>query len=238
MSTHAGGAGTPTGRTAEPARNVAAFLVIWVAAVFASSLVIVVGGDPDETASIPLLALSLAVGWAVYLAGTWWTSHNLGTGDVRRDFGLTARPIDLAGVPIGIASQLVLVPAVYVPLRALWPDVFDDDALGETAEELIGRADGGLIVALFVLVVLGAPFVEEVAYRGLLQRPLLDSLPAWPVVIGVAGLFALIHFRPVEYPGLFVAGLVFGVCAWRTGRVGMAVAAHVGFNATGLVLAL
>lgn len=238
MSPHAGGAGNPTGRTTEPARGVAAFLVTWVAAVLASSLVIVVGGDPDETASIPLLGASLVVGWAVYLAGTWWTSHKLGTGDVRSDFGLTARPIDLAGVPIGIASQLLLVPAVYVPLRALWPDVFDDDALSETAEELIDRADGGLIVVLFVLVVIGAPLVEEVVYRGLLQRPLLDSLPPWPVVIGVAGLFAIIHLRPVEFPGLFVAGLVFGACAWRTGRIGMAVAAHVGFNATGLVLAL
>ena len=100
------------------------------------------------------------------------------------------------------------------------------------------RADGGLIVVLFLLVVIGAPFVEEVVYRGLLQRPLLDRLPALPVILGVAALFAVIHFRPVEYPGVFVPGLVFGVCAWRTGRLGMAVAAHVAFNATGLALAL
>ena len=58
------------------------------------------------------------------------------------------------------------------------------------------------------------------------------------VVVGVGLVFALIHFRPVEYPGLFVAGLVFGVCAWRTGRIGMSVAAHVAFNATGLALVL
>ena len=132
----------------------------------------------------------------------------------------------------------MLIPAIYIPLRAVWPDVFDDDALTETAKDLVDRADGGLIVVLFVLVVVGAPFVEEVVYRGLLQRPLLDRLPAVPVVIGVAAVFALIHFRPVEYPGLFAAGLVFGVCAWRTGRIGMAIAAHVAFNATGLALAL
>lgn len=222
----------------EPSSTIAAFVITWVAAVLASSLVIVVGQNPDDDTSIPLLGASLIVGWTVFLGGTWFASQKLGSGDVRADFALTARPLDLLGVPIGVATQLLLVPAVYLPLRAAWPDVFDDDALSETANDLIDRADGGLIVVLFLLVVIGAPVVEEVVYRGLLQRPLLDRLPAVPVVLGVAALFAVIHFRPVEYPGLFVAGLVFGVCAWRAGRIGMAVAAHVAFNATGLALAL
>lgn len=221
----------------EPSSTIAAFVITWVAAVLASSLVIAVGQNPDDT-SIPLLGASLLVGWTIFLGGTWFASQKLGSGDVRADFALTARPLDLLGVPIGVATQLLLVPAVYLPLRAVWPDVFDDDALSETANDLVDRADGGLIVVLFLLVVIGAPVVEEVVYRGLLQRPLLDRLPAVPVVLGVAALFAVIHFRPVEYPGLFVAGLVFGVCAWRAGRIGMAVAAHVAFNATGLALAL
>jgi membrane protease YdiL (CAAX protease family) len=238
VSTRTGGAGIPTSGAPEPSSTIAAFVITWVAAALASSLVIAVGQNPDDDTSIPMLAASLLVGWAVFLGGTWFASQRLGTGDARADFALTARPIDLLGVPIGAATQLLVVPAVYLPLRAVWPDVFDDDALTETANDLIDRADGGLIVVLFLLVVIGAPLVEEVVYRGLLQRPLLDRLPALPVVLGVAALFAVIHFRPVEYPGLFAAGLVFGVCAWRTGRIGMAVAAHVAFNATGLALAL
>ena len=238
MSTRTGGAGIPTSGAPEPSSTIAAFVLTWVVAALASSLVIAVGQKPDDDTSIPMLAASLLVGWTVFLTGTWLASRQLGTGDVRADFALTARPIDLLGIPIGVATQLLLVPVLYLPLRAVWPDVFDDDALTETANDLIDRADGGLIVVLFLLVVIGAPFVEEVVYRGLLQRPLLDRLPALPVVVGVAALFAVIHFRPVEYPGLFVAGLVFGVCAWRTGRIGMAVAAHVAFNATGLGLAL
>ena len=219
-------------------RGIAGFLATWIAAAFASSIPLVVGADPDAPTSIPRLALSLLTGWTVYLAGTWWTSRQVFSGDVRADFGLTARPVDLVGLPIGVATQLLLVPAVYLPLRAVWPDAFDVDKLSETANDLVDRADGGWIVLLFVLVVIGAPFVEEVVYRGLLQRPLLDRFPPGAVVVGVALVFALIHFRPVEYPGLFVAGLVFGVCAWRTGRIGMSVAAHVAFNATGLALVL
>ena len=186
---------------------------------------------------IPVLAASLVLGWVTFLVGATLTSRSHGSGDVVADLGLAARPLDAVGIPIGIFAQVALVPLVYVPLREVWPATFSEEALTETATDLVDRADGALLPLLILLVVFGAPLVEEIAYRGLLQRPLLNQFPAPLVIVFVAAVFALIHFRPVEYPGLFVAGLVFGVCAWRTGRVGTAVAAHVGFNLTGIVFA-
>ncbi|NKB40323.1 MAG: hypothetical protein GKR86_04565, partial [Ilumatobacter sp.] len=159
MSTRSGEAGSPVRGAPEPSSTIAAFLITWVAAVLASSLVIVVAKNPDDDASIPLLGISLLAGWTVFLGGTWLASRKLGSGDVRADFALAARPVDLIGVPIGVATQFLLVPVVYLPLRAVWPDVFDDGALSETANDLIDRADGGLIVVLFLLVVVGAPLV-------------------------------------------------------------------------------
>ncbi|MFK8022602.1 MAG: lysostaphin resistance A-like protein [Ilumatobacter sp.] len=225
---------------AEPTAWFGAFLLTWVSAAVASTVMLLVAGatDPDTPTSIPVLAVSLAAGWAVYTAGSVVAARRLGRSGPLAELGISARPIDLIGVPIGVIGQLLLIPAVYLPLRAIWPATFDEGALTETAEDLIDRADGGLFVVLFVLVVIGAPVFEELFYRGLLQRPLLARYSPVVVIVGVAAVFALIHFRPVEYPGLFVAGLLFGVCAWRTDRLGMAVAAHVGFNATGLVLAL
>jgi len=55
-------------------------------------------------------------------------------------------------------------------------------------------------------------------------------------VLVVAAFFALIHFRPVEYPGLFAFGLVLGCCAALTNRLGMGIVSHMAFNATALVL--
>jgi len=217
-----------------------AFLLTWVSAAFASTLVLVLlgGGETATDTPIPVLAASLLAGWAVYVTGSVVASRRLGTGDVRKDFGIAVRPIDLFGLVVGAVGQLAVVPALYVPLRSIWPDTFDDEALRETAESLVARADGALLPVLFLMVVIGAPLFEELLYRGVLQRPLLDRLPAPAVIGGVAAVFAIIHFRPVEYPGLFVAGLIFGVCAWRTGRLGTAVLAHIGFNAVGLVSAL
>lgn len=222
-----------------PARaGAVGFVATWLCAAVASSVPLVAFSDPDESLPIPILAASLILGWITYLIGAALTSRSHGSGDVVSDLGIRARPIDAIGLAIGIVSQLVLVPLVYVPLRSIWPATFDDEALTKTAEDLVDRAGGALLPLLVVLVVVGAPVVEEIVYRGLLQRPLLERFPGFAVVVLTSAVFALIHFRPVEYPGLFVAGLVFGVCAWRTGRLGPAIAAHVGFNLAGIALAL
>jgi membrane protease YdiL (CAAX protease family) len=220
-----------------PSTTVPIVLATWVAGVVLATIVLsIVHGDPDSDPSIPALAASLVALWAVYLAGVAIASRRAGTGRPADDVGFSFAPVDALGIPIGAASQLLLVPLVYAPLRSIWPDTFDEEALEETARELVDRASGATSVLLFVLVVVGAPIVEEVFFRGLLQRPLLGRFSTVPVVVTVAAAFALIHFRPVEYPGLFAFGVVLGTCAWATGRLGMAIAAHMTFNLVGLVV--
>ena len=151
---------------------------------------------------------------------------------------MRVRPIDVIGLPIGVLTQLVIVPLLYVPLRGIWPDTFTDTKLSETADKLADRASGGTMVLLVLMVCVGAPIVEEIVYRGLLQRSFsarTSQIVAWLVV---AAWFALIHFRPIEYPGLFVFALVTGACLMLTDRLGMSWATHIGFNVTGLLLAL
>jgi uncharacterized protein len=94
------------------------------------------------------------------------------------------------------------------------------------------------MVLLVLMVCVGAPIVEEIVYRGLLQRSFsarTSQVVAWLIV---AAWFALIHFRPIEYPGLFAFALVTGACLMLTDRLGMSWATHIGFNVTGLLLAV
>ena len=216
-----------------------AFVVSWAVAQVVSSIVLAAldGGTEVAEVSIGVLGASLGAAWVCYLIGMWIASDQAGTGRFADDYGLSFRPIDLLGVGIGVLSQLVVVNLIYLPLQALWPDTFTDDRLQENAKDLIDRATGGSAVLLVLLVGFGAPIVEELFYRGLLQRSLLARYSDGLVVVGVALLFALVHFRVVEYPGLFVFGLILGFCAMRTGRLGMSICAHVGFNLTGLILA-
>lgn len=216
-----------------------AFVGAWFAAQVLSLIVLGVTGQTGETDTpIAVLAVVLCAAWFAYVSGMWIVSERAGTADPIADFGIRILPIDLTGLGIGVLAQLVVVRLVYLPLEAMWPATFADDELQRNAEGLVDRASGVTTVVLFVLVVFGAPLVEEMFYRGLLQRSLLARFNDVVVVVGVAALFAVIHFRPVEYPGLFVFGLIVGVAAMLTGRLGLSIMTHVGFNLTGLLLVL
>ena len=218
-------------------------IVTWVAAFLVGQVVSTLilaasGAESVDEVPIPTLFAAVVATWIAYLVGMWAASQRAGSGDVVEDYAIRVRAVDVLGVPIGVLAQLVLVPLVYLPLRSIWPETFSDDRLSETAEKLVDRASGGTMALLVVMVCVGAPIVEELVYRGLLQRSLaarFEHVLAW---LAASAWFAAIHFRPVEYPGLFAFGLVAGACLMVTGRLGMPIATHVAFNVTGLLLAV
>lgn len=223
---------------------VATWAIAWVVgSVVLAPIVIValgadLGADPGDDLTIPQLFAVAVVGWAAFLVALAVASRRFGSGDPLADFGWHFRPIDLVGVPIGVATQKVLVPLVYTPLRAIWPETFSSERVEERAQDLADRAGGGLTVLLVVIVVIGAPIVEELVYRGLIQRSASALIGAWPGLVLTSLWFAIIHFSPVEYPGLFVVGLVFGVCVTVTNRIGPAIVTHAAFNAVGIITVL
>ena len=212
----------------------------WVVAQVVSSLVLLALGDGTAATEVSfgLLAVALGGAWASYLAGMWIASQRAGSGSFVADYGVSFRWIDLSGLAVGAGAQLVLIRVVYLPLEALWPDTFTEDRLTENAQDLVDRAGGSSTVLLVAIVVIGAPVVEELFYRGLLQRSLAARFNEGAVLVGVAAVFAAVHFRPIEIPGLFVFGLILGWAALRTRRLGPAITIHVGFNLTGLLLVL
>lgn len=220
-----------------PGVAIGGYIVAWFAGQVLSSLVATADADTSDELPIPLLFVAVAATWTMYLLLTWWLSQRHGTGVVRRDYALGVRLVDMAGIPIGAATQLLLVPLLYLPLEAIWPGTFDPDRLSENAKDLLDRASGPAMALLIVMVVFGAPVVEELVYRGLIQRSLAVHLPAAAALVVAAAIFAIVHFRPIEYPGLFAVGLVLGACVTLTGRLGMAIIAHMAFNAVGLVVA-
>ncbi|MFV0309038.1 MAG: lysostaphin resistance A-like protein [Desertimonas sp.] len=232
----------PVQRTGHRPVDVPVAVAAWVVAFFVgqtmSMIVLIAAGDRDaDLAPIPTVFLAVAASWVAYLAGAWWASTQSGTGSMVRDYAIEARPADLVGVPIGVGTQLVLVPLLYDGLVRVFPGTFTEEQVTENAERLVGRADGVGVFLLVVMVCVGAPLVEEIVYRGMLQGALATRLDdRWSMVI-VAVWFTLIHFRPVEYPGLVVFALVVGALRMWSGRLGPSIVTHIAFNAAGLVLA-
>lgn len=216
-----------------------AWLVGWLAGNVAGSIVLSLSGYASTAAAarpawVPVVgALAL---WAPQITVLVVVSRRFAAGKPALDYGLSFRPIDLVGIPIGVLSQLVVLRLVYWPLQGAWPDAFSKQHLERNARDLYDRANGLWLVVLVAVIVVGAPLVEELVYRGLLQGAARRRLNDVLAVVLVAGFFALVHFRPVEYPGLFAFGLVLGVCALATDRIGMSILAHLSFNATALAL--
>lgn len=229
----------PIERGISPAAALMTWFAAWAAASVVGAVVTGAAGASDST-SVPIsvVAISLAVGWAVYLTAMALLSQRFGSDNFVVDYGMRARPIDAIGLPVGVLCQLVVVPLVYLPLRAVWPTTFADDRLQDNATSLVDRAgDPATMVLLVGLIALGAPVVEELVYRGLVQRSLAGRISQPAAWLATAALFTLIHFRPLEYPGLAAFALIVGASAAITRRLGPAIAIHVGFNATGLILA-
>lgn len=173
----------------------------------------------------------------VGLAGAAVVASRLhGSGSLVADYGLRfAGWLDVAGgAAVGVACQLVLVPALYFPFERL--DHGLAHRLTVPAHEEIGavHSAGPLALAL-VFLAAGAPLVEELFFRGLVLRGLLGRVPTPVAIAAAAVLFALAHFELAQFPGLAVFGVVLGVLAWRTNRLGPGVAAHAAFNATAVV---
>lgn len=167
-----------------------------------------------------------------------------GTGSVVSDYGfhLTWWDVPL-GAAVGVACQFLLVPLLELPLLPFVPHL--TERLGHPTRQLLGPATSsgtaGLVVVA-VLVCLGSPIVEELFFRGLLFRSLLGRLaplgrrggPILSVVLtGIV--FGLVHFESLEFLALAGFGMVLAALAWRTGRLGASIVAHVAFNTSTVV---
>lgn len=173
--------------------------------------------------------------WLGLGAGPIWFAVKKGKGVVA-DLGLRMKRTDVPlGLVIGVASQLILVPLVYLALRPL----LGENDVSAAARELTDRATDPLsIVLVFLIVGIGAPLAEEIYFRGMAQRIFGRRLGPWPAIFAAAAFFAATHLQPLQFPALLLFGVVLGVLAWRTGRIGPSIWAHIGFNvvaATGLL---
>ena len=165
------------------------------------------------------------LGWPVV------ASRVKGSGSLVDDFGLRARPVDALGLLVGVACQVVVIPLLYLLVQLVTGDL---DVEGP-ARELADRAHGAGFVVLALLVVFGAPVVEELFFRGLLLRAAERRWGTrWALAISSVA-FAASHFQLVQFPGLALVGLVFGILVVRSGRLGPGIAAHIAFNATAVV---
>lgn len=87
--------------------------------------------------------------------------------------------------------------------------------------------DLGLVL---LAVVIAAPIVEEIVFRGALFRALERSLHKGAAVIIPSILFALAHTDPVQMAYAFVLGILFALVRAKSGKLLPCILMHAAFN--------
>ena len=160
--------------------------------------------------------------WLHFIKGVSW-----------KDFGWGFQKNDVfSGLLIGLGTQIA-AGLLYLPLTL----IFDDIDVSEPARELVDKATGFGVFLLFLVVVVGAPLVEELFFRGLTLKAFEKKMGSRLALVLSSLFFAIAHLQLIQFPALFLFGLVAGCLVKKYDRLGRAVWAHVGFNAT-TVLAL
>lgn len=188
----------------------------------------------------PLVGLVLSeLGlWAGLVGTCVLASRRYGTGRLRADFRISARLVD---VPIALVGALVaraVAAAAPIPLVASHRLVTNPDHTLSSLDRL-GPA-GWVVLALIACV--GAPCIEELFFRGLLQGQLAERFRPAIAVLATAVVFGAAHFgNDPGYGGLVLAvaigaaGVVLGAVRQMTGRLGSSIGTHACFNAIALV---
>jgi membrane protease YdiL (CAAX protease family) len=218
---------------------VATFLVAMVLSVLGAGIAqSAVNYHPLKGRPVPIaVTIGGLVGlWIGLGGGVIYAARTKGSGSVEADFGLRTRwRTDIVvGLVAGLGSQYGLVPLLYWPFERADPSL--RRRLENQAKDVTRAAHGGLqITLLFLFLAIGAPLIEELFFRGLLLRSLRRSFGPAVAIVGSAVVFGLAHFELLQLPALIVFGLVLGVLAERTGRLGPGIVAHAAFNAATVI---
>ena len=212
---------------------VAGMLLSWGITILLSPAILAITGA-SNTDNIPLRTVALL---QVPLDGTMvavalWASIKKGHGPVL-DFGLAAKVRDIAGVVVGVVTQYAAL-LVYLPL--LWSGLLSADDVSKPARDITDKAtDAPGVVLLVLIVVVAAPICEELFFRGLVLRAIDRRYGRGWAIAGSSAVFAAAHFEPLQFPALFLFGLVTAIYATRTGRLAPGMWAHMAFNGIAVI---
>ena len=218
-----------------------AFVAGIVGTIVMTGLYVVVSGESSPSGNdTGLIAATLVGLWAGLFGVAWRASRRKGSGSLAQDYGLRIEPRDIAvGIAVGLVCQFFLVNLI-VSLFSLIDKSVDVE---QQAKEVTGDAGGLRLVVLAPFLCIGAPFFEELYFRGLLQRSAVRRLGPIAGVALSAVAFGLVHATSdmggwssvALITALAAFGAVLSWLAHRYGRLGPGLVAHATFNAVTLL---
>lgn|GEM_PF-772549 len=210
--------------------------------VAASALVLFLLGRMGQPGGVALaLTTSEIVLWMGMLGPVFWVSRRRGSGRLSTDFGWRIRPIDVGLGALGsVVGRSATLLAAW-PLYTAFHDLLGHPQVGLQAAQITGPT----YLVFGIIVCIGAPMVEELFFRGLVQTRMVGLLGAGKGIAITSILFGAAHLIGWQGPASLLSagaiaagGSVLGFLRWRTGRLGTSVIAHSLFNGVAFAVLL
>lgn len=124
---------------------------------------------------------------------------------------------------IGVILNFVVgIVISLIPWPEAWLSVY------ETQSSQLLETEG--FAMRFIAIVLAAPVMEEVIFRGMMQTYLSRAMPAWLAAAIQCIIFGVIHGTPLWMCYTFMLGILFTVCNKKTETLWTGIVMHIGFN--------
>lgn len=175
----------------------------------------------DNTNWIVLISglLTLVVLWVFFKIRKKKLHQEAGIHKFDRKFILPLIGLGIA-LSFFVSSVLTLLPI---------PESIMEDYLTESSV----LENGGVILRILSIVIM-APVVEEVVFRGLILSRLKKAMDCRIAILISSLLFGIIHGQVLWMAYAFVLGIVLALVAERTKSTGAAIALHLLFNLMGI----
>lgn len=173
--------------------------------------------------------VSLFIGLAFYAFAAFWVLGRSATLRIRPALGRENAAIGAAeGAVVGGVAAVLLVGVLRL--------VTGHPVLDPTTAFLSSEGSLGALLLGFVLIVLAAPVVEELVFRGFMAESYRPHGRRLAIVLSAAA-FSLAHLSVAQLKYYLVMGVVLGLVYWRRGLIG-SIATHAAFNGVLLAVAV
>ena len=186
------------------------------------------------------VAFFTAIAYGPVLAWCFYVSRRWGTRRLSADVGLRFRWSDTGWGPVVWIAMLVASAALAALIDAL--DIPFSSNLEGGSDVTVNRT---YLITMAISLVVAAPLVEEIVFRGVVMRGLLGRLGATPTIALQAVFFGAAHFDPVFGAGniglvlaLSGGGAALGVGAYLLRRIGPTIVAHAIWNSVAMIVLL
>ncbi|MDQ6941447.1 MAG: CPBP family intramembrane metalloprotease [Candidatus Eremiobacteraeota bacterium] len=207
----------------------AVMMIALIVMIFA--VVLITGNTPSMNPGHPVIAASEVV---FYIGGGWFAWWGLRKTGLRPFRKITRR--DGRAILLGIAALFLvrILTGVVLVLSNQTKHVQAGFEHFDVSSKTPGITPIAVSLAILSMVVI-APIVEEIVFRGLLFGALAGRLGILGSALITALLFGAVHGDPILFPSLVAIGFVAALAYAATGNLWVAIALHALNNSLGAI---